>query len=363
MGNGSSAIEKENNPVMRFRSKAIVALALTAAITLSACSKPGPAGPPATNDTTTLGPPVTLNLVGYSVAEAANAAAATEWARYREGSNVTFKTSYGASGDQSRAVQNGLKADIVHFSVESDITRLVPDIIDPSWNSGPTKGIISSSIVVFAVRPGNPKNIRTWDDLIKPGVGIVTPNPASSGAARWNALAAWGQVIASGGTEDQAKEYVTKLYNNAVALPSSGRDATTAFLGGTGDVFLTYENEAILAKQSGEAIDWAYPDTTLLIENPAAVTKTADPKATAYLNFVLSPAGQRAFALKGYRPVVSGVDTSGIPGVKDAADPFPAPKKLLTIAKDFGDWKTVSKKFFDANTGIIVLIIAGTGKK
>ena len=276
--------------------------------------------------------------------------------------NVTFQSSYGASGDQSRAVLNGLKADIVHFSVESDVTRLVPDIVDPSWNSGPTKGIISSSIVVFGVRPGNPKNIKTWDDLIKPGVGIVTPNPASSGAARWNALAAWGQVIEAGGTEDDAKEFVTKLYQNAVALPSSGRDATTAFLGGTGDVFLTYENEAILAKQSGEELDWVYPDTTLLIENPAAITKTADPKAQAYLNFVLSPAGQRAFALRGFRPVIDGVDTSGIEGVPDPADPFPAPKTLLTIANSFdGDWAGLSKKFFDANTGIVTQIIAATG--
>ena len=346
---------------MRSRLKATVVLAITAVFALAACSKPTPATPTVT-DTSTAGPAVTLNLVGYSVAEAANTAAAKEWAKLNEGRNVTFKTSYGGSGDQSRAVQNGLAADIVHFSVQSDITRLVPAQIDPSWNAGPTKGIISSSIVVFVVRPGNPKNIKTWDDLTKPGVTIVTPNPASSGAARWNALAAWGQVIAAGGTEDQAKAFVTKLYKNAVSLPASGRDATTAFLGGTGDVYLTYENEAILAKQSGEDLDWVYPDTTLLIENPAAVTKTADPRAAAYLNFVLTPAGQRAFALKGYRPVVSGVDTSGIPGAKDANNPFPTPKKLLTVANDFGDWDTLSKKFFDAKTGIVTLIIAATGK-
>ena len=346
---------------MRFRIRATAVLALTAALALTACTKPGPATTDTVTDTTTAGPPVTLNLVGYAVPEAGHKAAAEAWAKLNEGSNVTFKTSYGASGDQSRAVQNGLAADIVHFSVQSDITRLVPAIVDPNWNAGPTKGIITSSIVVFGVRKGNPKNIKTWDDLARPGIGIVTPNPASSGAARWNALAAWGQVIAAGGTEDQAKDFVTKLYKNAVSLPSSGRDATTAFLGGTGDVFLTYENEAILAKQSGEDLDWVYPDTTLLIENPAAVTRTADPKATAYLNFVLTTAGQRAFALKGFRPVVTGVDTSGIPGVRDPADPFPTPKKLLTVAKDFGDWDTLSKKFFDATNGIVVKIIAETG--
>jgi sulfate transport system substrate-binding protein len=348
---------------MRLSIKATAVVALTAALALTGCSKPVPPASQAPDvaDTTTLGPPATLNLVGYSVAEAANKAAAAEWAKLKEGSNVTFKTSYGASGDQSRAVLNGLAADVVHFSVQSDVTRLVPKLIDASWNSGPTKGIISSSIVVFVVRPGNPKNIKTWDDLVKPGIGIVTPNPASSGAARWNALAAWGQVIAAGGTEAQAKDFVTKLYQNAVSLPASGRDATTAFLGGTGDVFLTYENEAILAKQSGEDLDWVYPDTTLLIENPAAVTITANAKAKAYLDFVVSPAGQRAFALKGFRPVVTGVDTSGIPKVKDANNPFPEPKRLLTVAKDFGDWDTLSKKFFDANTGIVVQIIAATG--
>lgn len=335
---------------MNRRLLAAGALVLTAAVALTACSRAG-----------TVGPAVTLTLVGFSVAEAANGAAAKEWARLDEGHDVTFRTAYGASGDQSRAVLGGLQADIVHFSVANDVTRLVPDLVDPSWNAGPTKGIVSSSIVVFAVRPGNPLNIRTWDDLVRPGIGIVTPNPASSGAARWNALAAWGQVIDAGGTEEDAKQFVTKLYDNAVSLPASGREATTAFLGGTGDVFLTYENEAILAKQSGEDIDWVYPDTTLLIENPAAVLRTADPKATAYLRFVVSPAGQRAFALKGFRPVVTGVDTSGIAGVKDPANPFPTPHKLLRIADDFGDWSAASKKFFDANTGIIVAIIAETG--
>jgi sulfate transport system substrate-binding protein len=272
-------------------------------------------------------------------------------------------TSYGASGDQSRAVVNGLEADYVHFSVTSDVTRLVDaGLVDENWDDGPNKGIVSSSVVVFAVRPGNPRNVRTWEDLAQPGIGIVTPNPASSGAARWNALAAWGSVIEAGGTEDEAAEYLTRLFANVVSLPNSGRDATTSFLSGTGDVLLAYENEVILATQHGEELDWVYPETSLLIENPGAILRDADPKAAEWLAFVLSPAGQRQFVLKGFRPIISGVDTSGVEGARDPADPFPAIENLLTVADDFVSWSALSSRFFNEETGIIVKIIAESGK-
>jgi sulfate/thiosulfate-binding protein len=337
---------------MKWHMRATAALALVASLALAACT-----GSPSSGET------VTLHIVGFAVPEAANKAIAAEWQKTEAGRNVRFETSYGASGDQSRAVVNGLKADYVHFSVTSDVTRLVDaGLVDESWDDGPTKGIVSSSIVVLAVRPGNPKNIRDWDDLIKPGIEIVTPNPASSGAARWNALAAWGQVIANGGTEEEANEYVTKLFANVVSLPSSGRDATTSFLSGTGDVLLAYENEVILATQNGEELDWVYPDTTMLIENPGAVLKDAHPKAKEWLDFVLSPVGQRQFALKGFRPVIEGVDTSGVEGVKDPNNPFPEVKYLLTVDKDFESWSALSKKFFDDAEGIIVKIIAESGK-
>ena len=337
---------------MKWHMRATAALALVASLALAACT-----GSPSSGET------VTLHIVGFAVPEAANKAIAAEWQKTEAGRNVRFETSYGASGDQSRAVVNGLKADYVHFSVTSDVTRLVDaGLVDESWDDGPTKGIVSSSIVVLAVRPGNPKNIRDWDDLIKPGIEIVTPNPASSGAARWHALAAWGQVIANGGTEEEANEYVTKLFANVVSLPSSGRDATTSFLSGTGDVLLAYENEVILATQNGEELDWVYPDTTMLIENPGAVLKDAHPKAKEWLDFVLSPVGQRQFALKGFRPVIEGVDTSGVEGVKDPNNPFPEVKYLLTVDKDFESWSALSKKFFDDAEGIIVKIIAESGK-
>jgi sulfate transport system substrate-binding protein len=334
------------------RLKAALAIALTVGLALSACTTPASSGDA-----------VTLHIVGFAVPEAANKAIAEAWKRTDAGKDVGFVTSYGASGDQSRAVVNGLKADYVHFSVSSDVTRLVDaGLIDESWDDGPNKGIVSSSIVVFAVRPGNPKNIRTWDDIVEPGIGIVTPNPASSGAARWNALAAWGQVIAAGGTEQEATEYVTKLFANVVSLPGSGRDATTSFLSGTGDVLLAYENEVLLATQKGQELEWVYPDTTLLIENPGAVLKDAHPKAKEWLAFVLGPQGQREFALKGFRPVISGVDVSGVEGAKDPADPFPTPQKLLTVANDFESWSALSEKFFAEDEGIIVKIINESGK-
>ncbi|SCL25387.1 sulfate transport system substrate-binding protein [Micromonospora pallida] len=338
---------------MKYRSRAAVALALVAGLALSACGGGGESA----------GASTTLNIVGYAVPEAANKAIAAEWNKTDAGKGVRFQTSYGASGDQSRAVVSGLKADYVHFSVSSDVTRLVDaDLVDASWDDGPNKGIVSSSVVVLAVRKGNPKNIQGWDDLIKPGVGIVTPNPASSGAARWNALAAWGHIAANGGTDAQAEDYLNKLFTNVVALPNSGRDATTAFINGTGDVLLAYENETILARQNGEDLDWVLPATTILIENPGAVLKNADPKAKEWLDFVLGPEGQRQFARTGFRPIIDGVDTKGIEGAIDPNNPFPAPQKLLTVEKDFGSWSDLSKKFFDEKAGIVTKVIAASGK-
>lgn len=266
----------------------------------------------------------TISIVGFAVPEAANKAIAAEFVKTAGGKGITFETSYGASGDQSRAVVAGLKADYVHFSVASDVTRLVDEgLVDEGWDDGDNKGVVSSSIVVFAVREGNPKNIEDWDDLIKPGVGIVTPNPGSSGAARWNALAAYGQVIEGGGSEQEATAYLDSFFKNVVALPGSGRDATTAFLGGTGDVLMAYENEAILAHQNGEQFDYIIPETTLLIENPGAVLKDATPAADDFLEFVLSEDGQKQFALKGFRPVAEGVEFGDVEGANARRTPTP----------------------------------------
>ena len=335
-----------------------VALATSVAV-LTACA------PSSSSTTTSAGDKKTLSLVAYSVPKAADGALEKAFAKTNPGSGVTWKQSYGASGDQSRAVVGGLKADVVHFSLAPDITRLVDEgLVDKSWDQNANKGILSTSVVAIVVRKGNPKHIESFADLAKPGIGIVTPNPGSSGSARWNILAAYQSVIANGGSEADAEAYLKKVFANVKALPGSGRDATTAFQGGTGDVLLSYENEAIFARQSGEAVDYVVPKQNLLIENPAAVTTKAAPEAKKFLDFAISPEGQGIYAQYGFRPVASvqGVDVGTVKGANDPANPVPTIDELFTIDKTFGGWEAVNTKFFDEKNGIITKIIAESGK-
>lgn len=306
-----------------------------------------------------------VSIVAYSVPKAADGALQKAFKETDAGKGVTFTESYGASGDQSRSVAGGLDTDFVHFSLSPDVVRLVDaGLIDPSWNAGPTKGIFTTSVVSIVVREGNPKNLQTFADLAKPGVGVVTPNPGSSGSARWNILAAYQEVIADGGSEQDAQDYLAALLANVQAMPGSGRDATTAFQSGTGDALLSYENEAILARQEGEAIDYVVPPKTLLIENPAAVTKSASDAAKAFLDFGLSADGQGIVAQYGFRPIasVSGVDVSSVKGANDESNPFPEVQDLFTIDETFGGWDAVSKKFFDDETGLFTKLLAESGK-
>ena len=289
----------------------------------------------------------TISVNAFSVMEAANEPVFEDFSKTDEGNGVEFQTSYGASGDQSRAVAAGADADVVHYSLETDVDRLVEEgLVADEWQDTPTKGIATSSVVVFVVRKGNPDDIQSWDDLVKPGVEIITPNPGSSGSARWNILAAWAHVTGNGGDEAAAEEFVSKLLGNTIALPSSGREATTAFTDGSGDVLLSYENEAILAKQSGADIDYVLPPDTLLIENPAAVTEDAPEAASSFLGFMTSPPAQADYAQAGFRPVVEGVDVGEVEGANDPADPFPAPEKLFTIQDQFNGWDEAADKYF-----------------
>ena len=341
---------------MNLRSRVAAAATAAGLLALAACGGGASAGDGGGEETQ-------LSLVGFAVPEAANKAIAEKWAQTEEGAGVSWQTSYGASGDQSRAVEAGLEADYVHFSLEGDVTRLVDaGLVAEDWNAGENKGIVSRSTVVLVVRKGNPKSIQGWDDVVKPGVGIVTPNPGSSGSARWNILGAWGHVIANGGTEDEAKAFLTKFFENTVALPGSGRDATTAFTSGNGDVLISYENEAILARASGEDFEYVVPDDTLLIENPGAVLKDADPKAQAWLEYLLTEEAQTEFAKNGFRPLVEGIDVE-VPGANDPSNPFPEPAKLLTIDGDFGGWSEANDKFFDEESGIVPAIQKETGKQ
>jgi sulfate/thiosulfate transport system substrate-binding protein len=301
-----------------------------------------------------------LSLVAYSVPKPAYDALQAAFAQAPEGKGVTWASSYGPSGTQSKAVASGQKADYVAFSLEPDLTRLVPKFVDPDWNSGPTKGLVSDSVVVIAVRKGNPKHITGWDDLTRPGIKIVTPDPGSSGSAKWNVLAAYAHVLADGGDDAAATAYLTKFFANVVSKPSSGSNATTTFLDGTGDALISYENEAIAARQKGKDLDYVVPDESILIENPAAVTRSAPKSAKDFLAFVESAAGQKIFSSHGYRSVLPGAQPGTVEGANDPADPYPTVKHLETIA-DLGGWDRVNKRFFDKDDGIVTKILSGSG--
>jgi sulfate transport system substrate-binding protein len=305
-----------------------------------------------------------VNLVGFSILEQANKTVIADFNKTADGKNVTFNQSYGASGDQARAVIGGQKADIVHLSLEPDVQKLVDEkLVADDWKSTPSKGILTQSVVVMVVRKGNPKNIQSWDDLTKSGVKIITPNPASSGSAKWNILAAYGHVLADGGSEADASAYLTKFFGNVEALPGSGRDATTAFQSGQGDVLLSYENEAILARQSGADFDYVVPPETLLIQNPGAVTTDANPAAKKFLTYLTGKEAQTDYAKQGFRPLDDSIKVD-VEGANDPSDPFPAPsKKLLTIDDDFGGWSEANTKFFDENDGLVTKIQKETGKE
>jgi sulfate/thiosulfate-binding protein len=194
-------------------------------------------------------------------------------------------------------------------------------------------------------RKGNPKGIKSWDDLVKPGIEVITPNPFQSGGAKWNIMAAYGAQIQAGKTEAQAVDYLKELFKNVPVQDDSARKALQTFTGGKGDVMLAYENEAIFAQQQGAAIDYTVPDNTILIENPVAVTSNAkNPDAAkAFVAYLRTPKAQALYVKNGYRPVVK-----GIPG----ADQFPTPSGLFDIT-NFGGWSAVNTKFFDPKQSVM----------
>ena len=222
--------------------------------------------------------------------------------------------------------------------------RLVDaDLVDGNWASAEHKGMISNSVVVLAVRKGNPKGIKTWDDLTKDGVEVITPNPFTSGGARWNVMAAYGAQRELGKSHDEAVAYLEELFKHVSVQDKSARESLQTFTGGKGDVLLAYENEAITAQQKGEALDYVIPDQTILIENPIAVTKDAGSQAAAFVDFLRTEQAQKVFAEKGYRSV--------IPSLVDASV-YPKPKTLFTI-QDLGGWDEVQETFFDREDGIM----------
>jgi sulfate transport system substrate-binding protein len=315
--------------------RSILTLPLLAALVAAGCG-----GASDTNDATAAGSTSggqQLSLVAYSTPEVVYDQVIPQFEKTAAGKGVSFKTSYGPSGDQSRAVEAGQKADVVAFSLEPDLDRLVKaGLVSQSAQSK----WVSTSVVTFVVRKGNPKHIKTWDDLLKPGVQVVTPNPFSSGAAKWNLMAAVGA---------KGLPYVRELITKHVKVqPKSGREALQTFTSGTGDVLISYENEAITAQKKGQSVDYVIPDQTIKIENPIAVTSKAPGAAKAFVDYALSAPAQKVFASWGYRPV----DPAVLAANKAK---FPTPSGLFTIAK-FGGWSKVNDAYFDPNKGSIAKI-------
>ena len=295
--------------------------------------------------------PQSILLVSYAVTKAAYDQIIpkfeADWKK-KTGQSVTVKTSYGGSGSQTRAVIDGLAADVVGLALSADVLKVQEaGLIQPGWErENPSNSIITNSVVAFFVRPGNPKRINSWKDLDNKDVDVITANPKTSGGARWNFLALYGSVTQEGGSEDAARKYVTTVYKNVDVLPKDAREATDTFVKRRqGDVLLNYENEAILAKRTGEwTTPYKVPSPNILIEGPIAVVDQNVDKhgtrkvAEAFAKYLFSPTAQKIFVDEGFRPVTP-------QGKAYAAGKFPEVKTFKVV--DLGGWKAVSKKFFD----------------
>jgi sulfate/thiosulfate-binding protein len=295
-----------------------------------------------------------LALVAYSTPKDAYAEIIPAFQKSAAGKGVTFSQSFGASGAQSRAIAAGLPTDVAALSLAPDITKLVDaGLVAKDWDADAYHGFVTRSVVVLVVRKGNPKGIHGWDDLVKPGVKVLTPNPLSSGGARWNVMAAYGAQLKAGKTPDQALAYLKQLFGHVVAQDAAAATSLQTFTSGVGDVLVSYENEAIAARAKGKDVEWVVPDATILIENPVAVTtKSSNPQAAkAFVDFLRTKPAQEIFAKYGYRPVVDGVT---------GPYAFPKPEQLFTIA-NLGGWKDVSTRFFDPKNGLIVPIEKAVG--
>ena len=339
---------------MRRPSIALAAIAVTATLGLTACAGGGASDSSAAAGTAGADGAATstINLYAYAVPKVAFDVLIPAFQQTDAGKGAQFQQSYGASGDQSRKVAAGAEADFVNFSVEPDVTRLVDaGLVDASWNAGEHQGIPFGSVVTIVVRKGNPEGIKDWDDLLKPGVEVVTPNPFSSGSAKWNLLAPYAAKSNGGVDKAAGLAYVTALVKDHVKVqPKSGREATETFLQGSGDVLLSYENEALFIEKNGDPVEHVTPPTTFKIENPAAVLKGSKNLATAkaFNDYLYTPEAQKLLAEAGFRPVDTTV-------AQEYASKFPAPTKLWTIA-DLGGWKTVDSTLFKKDVGDIAKI-------
>jgi len=290
-----------------------------------------------------------LSLVAYSTPKEAYEELIPAFQKTPAGTGVSFDQSYGSSGDQSRAVESGLPADVVALSLAPDVDRLVePGLMEANWADDDFRGFVTNSVVVFAVRKGNPKNIRTWDDLVKDGVEVITANPFTSGGARWNLMAAYGAKIEQGDSPAEALDFLREVLAHTPVQDKSARESLQTFAGGKGDVLLAYENEAITAKTAEIELEYVIPDETILIQNPVAVTTESEhpEQAAAFVEWLREPEAQQIFASKGCRSVREDlVDEST----------YPTPPGLFRI-DEFGGWDQVNDEFFDPEKGSVAEI-------
>ncbi|MEH1936310.1 MAG: sulfate ABC transporter substrate-binding protein [Nostoc sp.] len=325
-------------------------------VALAACS--GGTGSNSSTETSTANPVaatkenIELTLVSFAVTKAAHEAIIPKFVQqWKKDHNqtVVFKQSYGGSGSQTRAVIDGLEADVVHLALSGDTSKIEKaGLIQPGWEKEvPNNGIVSKTVAALVTRPGNPKGIKTWEDLAKADVKLITADPKTSGIARWNFLALWNSVIKTGGDEAKATEFVTKVYNNVPILTKDAREATDTFAKqGQGDALINYENEIILAQQKGQKVEYVVPDVNISIDNPIAVVdKNVDKHGTrevaeGFVKYLYSPEAQQEFVKFGFRPV-----DETLAQTKEVTDKFPKVKNLGTVA-DFGGWEAIDKKFF-----------------
>jgi sulfate/thiosulfate transport system substrate-binding protein len=297
----------------------------------------------------------TLSVIGYSIPTTVFPKLFTAYQATSQGQGVKFSSSFAASEVQSKAVAAGLPADVVNFSIFTDMDRLVQTgQVSKTWDANPYHGIVSKSVVVFVLRNGNPKHIRTWDDLVKPGVQVVFPNPFSSGGARWEVMAAYGAMLREHKTPRQAVAYLQNLFKHNVSQDTSGRNALNTFLSGKGDVLLDYESDAKLAQSQGKPVFYLIPKATLQIETPlAAVNGSNYPAAKQFVSWLYTPAAQTIWAQNGFRSVVPSVE-------KKFAAQFPPRPQLFKIGY-VGGWDKVNTQFFDPTNGIVAKIEQGLG--
>jgi sulfate transport system substrate-binding protein len=302
----------------------------------------------------------TLNLVAYSTPKAVMGKLITRFQHQPAGQGVSFSQSYGPSGTQAKNIVAGQPADIAFLSTGLDIDTIADaGLVSKNWTKTPNGGIAADSVVAFVVRPGNPKHIHTWKDLTKPGVQIVTPDPFPSGSAKWNVLAAYGQARKSGMNNKQAVQFVTKVFKNVVAQPSSGSSAASAFFAGQGDVLITYESEAYAAFSAGKQGQLVVPKPTMLIQLPMVATKSAPAAATAFIKYAHAPRQQRIFAENGYRPVVKSVLKS--PDLATWRKKYNTGPTFNINDPLFEGWRKANTVWFDLNNGRMVRIEQAVG--